>query len=78
MTIGAGIAGVASTMEALGIKSYNDRTKYSEWEFIYDPRKDISMQTMGMQPIGAQPQAGATTPGSPIFTPSSPSSATRR
>ena len=86
MTIGAGIAGVASTMEAQGIKSYNDRTKYNEWEFIYDPRKDISMQTMGMQPIGAQPQPGASFvgasvgsgPSSGIYTPASSSSATRK
>jgi type II secretory pathway pseudopilin PulG len=76
MTIGAGIAGVASTLEAEGIKSYNDHTKYNEWEFIYDPRKDISMQMMGMQPGGLPPQNVPTTQGSSMFTPSSPSTAT--
>ncbi len=38
--IGGGIAGVASTYEAEGIKVYNDHTKYNEWEFIYDYRED--------------------------------------
>ncbi len=37
---GGGIAGVASKSEQQGIKVYNDRTKYNEWEFVYDPRKD--------------------------------------
>ena len=38
---GAGIAGVASKYEALGIKIYKDHAKYNEWEFIYDPRDEI-------------------------------------
>ena len=38
-TIGGGIAGVASTAEGEGVKVYNDRTLYQEWEFIYDPQK---------------------------------------
>ena len=38
-TIGGGIAGVASTAEGEGIMIYNDRTKYQEWEFIFDPQK---------------------------------------
>jgi type II secretory pathway pseudopilin PulG len=38
--IGGGIAGVASKLEAEGIKVYNDRTKYNEWEFVYDFRQD--------------------------------------
>jgi hypothetical protein len=37
--IGGGIAGVASTADAEGIKVYNDRTNYKEWEFIFDPNK---------------------------------------
>jgi hypothetical protein len=50
-TIGGGIAGVASKYEAQGIKVYNDRSKYSEWEFVYDPRKDMSNpMMMGQQP----------------------------
>jgi type II secretory pathway pseudopilin PulG len=38
--VGGGIAGVASTVERTGIKIYNDRSKYNEWEFIYDFGKD--------------------------------------
>jgi hypothetical protein len=37
---GGGIAGVGTTVVAEGIKIYNDRTKYNEWEFIYDPKKE--------------------------------------
>ena len=39
-SVGGGIAGVASTVERSGIKIYNDRSKYNEWEFIYDFGKD--------------------------------------
>lgn len=72
---GAGIAGVASQLEAEGIKIYNDRTKYNEWEFTYDARQDPIAVRMMMQSNqqqqggpggrGAQtgPQPG--TPGSP-------------
>jgi hypothetical protein len=42
LSIGGGIAGVASKFEGAGIKVYGDRTKYNEWEFIYDVRKDPS------------------------------------
>jgi hypothetical protein len=62
-TIGAGIAGVASKFEARGIKVYNDRTKYNEWEFVYDPRKDMA-NPMGPQP-GLQPQPQTGSPSSP-------------
>jgi hypothetical protein len=37
--IGGGIAGVASKAEGEGVKVYNDRTLYQEWEFIFDPQK---------------------------------------
>jgi hypothetical protein len=37
-----GIGGVASKLESGSIKVYNDRSKYNEWEFIYDPRQDRS------------------------------------
>jgi hypothetical protein len=52
MTIGGGIAGVASKSEDEGIKVYNERTKYNEWEFIYDPRKD---NTSALSAIGRVP-----------------------
>jgi hypothetical protein len=38
-TIGGGIAGVASNSEGEGVKVYNDRSLYKEWEFIFDPTK---------------------------------------
>lgn len=50
--MGSGIAGVATTLEASGIKVYNERTKYNEWEFIYDQSKDrtgLRAATGGMQ-----------------------------
>lgn len=52
---GAGIAGVASKMEAEGIKVYNEKTKYNEWEFIYDMRKDRLMGGGGT-PVPQGPQ----------------------
>ncbi len=38
--MGSGIAGFASTADEEGIKVYNDRTNYGEWEFVFDPQKD--------------------------------------
>jgi hypothetical protein len=37
---GVFIAGVASKFEADAIKVYNDRSRYNEWEFVYDYRQD--------------------------------------
>lgn len=37
-----GIAGVASKLDQKSIKTYEERSKYDEWEFIYDPRKDTT------------------------------------
>lgn len=59
--IGGGIAGVASTAEGSGIKVYNDRDKYEEWEFIYDPKKDKRLTGMvqtGSGQLGQQGQGG--------------------
>ncbi len=39
---GAGLAGVASTAKGEGIHLINDRSKYREWEFIYDLKNDKS------------------------------------
>lgn len=51
MQFGAGIAGVATTVEDEGIMVYEEHTKYNQWEFIYDPAKDKTgagrMQTQG-------------------------------
>ncbi len=49
MIMGPGIAGVASKFEAEGIKVINERTKYNEWEFIFDVKKEMEKQAGGMQ-----------------------------
>jgi hypothetical protein len=54
-TIGGGIAGVASKLEREGIKVFNDRTAYNEWEFVYDVTKDAGMSRGG---LGNQPGQG--------------------
>ncbi len=35
--VGGGIAGVASTFDGPTIKIYRERSKYNEWEFVYNP-----------------------------------------
>ena len=35
-----GIAGVASKSEDVGVRVYNGKEAYNEWEFVYDYRKD--------------------------------------
>lgn len=54
--VGAGIAGVASKREQKGIKSYNDHTKYNEWEFVYDISKEV--QTAQQNAMGAAGASG--------------------
>ena len=63
-----GIAGVASKLEAEGIKVYHDRTKYNEWEFLYDPRLDRTAVRAGApQMPGSVPAApGSSVPGVPV------------
>ena len=46
-----GIAGVASKSTKRGVRVYNDKLAYSEWEFLFDYRTD-------QQPAGIQGQAG--------------------
>ena len=48
-----GIAGVASKFEGSSIKAYRERTKYQEWEFIYEPavNKPAANQP-GANPLG--------------------------
>ena len=46
--IGGGIAGVASKLKAEAIKVYNERSKYHEWEFVYDFRKEASGAQLGL------------------------------
>ena len=58
------IMGVASVNKATSIHEVNERKKYNEWEFIYDPRYDIAAQ-MSVMPGGAgmANQPGAIGPG---------------
>jgi len=75
-TFGGGIAGVASTAEGEGVKVYNDRTLYQEWEFIYDPSKQKQIPNpnatgLGGTPAGSMgnsPQPGQQ-PGAPGMSP---------
>jgi type II secretory pathway pseudopilin PulG len=59
-----GIVGIASKSEKESLKSYNGRSKYNEWEFVFIPRgpqPGAGQNTpQGGQP---QPQGGAPTPG---------------
>lgn len=55
-----GIAGVASRLESESIKIYNDRSKYNEWEFIYDPRQDRTARVASVQ--GPQQNRGPNAP----------------
>jgi hypothetical protein len=62
---GGGIAGVASKAKGHTIKTVNDQTDYSLWEFYYDPTKDAAKAMPGLAggtQSGVQPGAG-TTPG---------------
>jgi hypothetical protein len=53
-----GIAGVASKAEGRSIKTVNDQTEYSLWEFYYDPTKDAMRGITSALQAGAA-QAGA-------------------
>jgi len=39
---GTGLAGVASNAKGEGIHLINERSKYQEWEFVYDLKNDKS------------------------------------
>ena len=54
-TIGGGIAGVASTAEGEGVKVYNERTLYQEWEFIFDPQKQKQIPNPNVSGAGGTP-----------------------
>ncbi len=86
-TFGGGIAGVASKSEARGIKVFNERENYNEWEFVYDYRKDplvvgamaagqmpgqVPGQVPGQFPPGTGPQHPGQGPTSPFFNPTQP------
>lgn len=52
--VGGGIAGVASKAELEGIRVYNEKSNYQEWEFLYDLKK-AQQQAGGMQGQGGMP-----------------------
>jgi type II secretory pathway pseudopilin PulG len=54
-TFGGGIAGVASTAEGEGVKVYNERTLYQEWEFIFDPSKQKQIPNPNGAGLGGTP-----------------------
>jgi hypothetical protein len=56
LQIAGGIAGVASTVERKGIKIYYEKSKYNEWEFIYDLTKDTKGMA-GTTGIAGAPQS---------------------
>ncbi len=63
---GGGIAGVASKASGQSIKTINDQSDYSLWEFYYDPSKDV-------QPgLAGGGQSGTTAPGTTPGAQSSP------
>jgi hypothetical protein len=57
---GGGIAGVASTQPGVGIKRYNDRKKYKEWEFVYDYTKVKATIPGATNPMGTNAANGTT------------------
>ncbi len=67
VTMGGGIAGVASNYDAPSIRIWRVKKKefkkYSEWEFIYDPANDTS----SLSGLPNQVNIGGTIPGSPGF-----------
>jgi len=70
-TIGGGIAGVASNADEEGIKIYNERTNYKEWEFLYDYTKDhgpAGAAGIGtpVNQLGQQPGQQLGQPGTPM------------
>lgn len=49
---GTGIAGVASNATGSGIKRYNEKSKYKEWEFVFDYRKPAKGAQKGVTGVG--------------------------
>lgn len=60
---GGGLAGIASTYKGTTIKSYGDRTKYQEWEFVFQPAQlatglQAPVQGQGPNGSGGIPSTG--------------------
>lgn len=67
---GAGIAGVASNLDADSIMTYADHTNYSEWEFVFNgqftPPPNPSQGTVGTSVASMGNMSGSSPPGTPI------------
>jgi type II secretory pathway pseudopilin PulG len=68
-TIGGGIAGVATTAEGEGVKVYNDRTLYQEWEFVYDQQKQKQIPNPNAVGAGGTPADRMNNNGQPSTSP---------
>ena len=67
--LGAGIIGFASKVDREGIKIYNEKTNYKEWEFVYDPAKEAGLGGAAGQ-VGGRPPIPGLQPGqSPVQMP---------
>jgi len=79
---GGPVVGVASTSKKASIKELNTKNHYNDWEFVYDPRLDLTMAqplagVPGQNPLapGAQApgmQPGTSSPGVPGMQPTAP------
>ena len=58
-----GIVGVASKSEKESLKSYNGRSKYNEWEFVFIPRGPQPGAGQNVPQGGQPPPQGRATPG---------------
>ncbi len=67
-----GLAGVASTYTGPSIKNYRERSKYNEWEFIFDLKQGLPGQPAPAQRQPNQPN-NPLGPGSPTGPPINPS-----
>jgi type II secretory pathway pseudopilin PulG len=68
-----GIVGVASKSEKESLKTYNGRSKYNEWEFVFIPRSPQAGAGQNVPQGGQpQPQGGGATPGGRTLPPGFP------
>jgi type II secretory pathway pseudopilin PulG len=61
---GAGMIGVSPSLEESSILVYKTKSRYDQWEFVYDPMVDRMLQTWPM-PVGGQPPNRGV-PGTPL------------
>ncbi|HJT90248.1 MAG TPA: hypothetical protein VJ732_20395 [Bryobacteraceae bacterium] len=72
--LGTGIAGVGvpGAIKGEGIMTVKERSKYREWEFVYDPKEDKTIVGAAAAAQNAAAGAGGA-PGAPTPAPSTPS-----